>query len=296
MDDRVKHNVHLFVKMAAEDKQEDEREGGIEVAEPKHPLLRPYSATAGRLPGSLLTTLLMQDPRIPFRKWTPERIKEHQDVAKQYEKEYGLDESDIMLSLGSARPLKNLKRVWKRKDLSLPGKLLGTLASPSSDLVTSLERMPNYNPYAHTATIFDPETRIERHELGHATDFEGRRFKLPYSLAYSSVPLFKLYPEHLANKIAEESLDDEATEEEKENLRSMLRRSFGSYMGGAPAAHVNKALTLPAAIVGSALNRAAGKQTFEMSDEEKEKLKARIKERQESRKNKSRAKHLLGLA
>ncbi len=272
------------------------KEAGIEVAEPRHPALRPVSSTVGRLPGALTKGLLLHRPDLPFRKWTEERKGKQREVARQMEKAFGLEDSDVLLSLGSTRPLRNLARVWKRKDLSLPGRLLGTAASPVNDLISTLTRGDNYNPFANTATIFDPEDRITRHELGHATDFESRRFKTPYMLGYSYLPGFKLYPEHRANQLAEASLPDDATEEDKEHLRDMLRRSFGSYMGGEPAKYLAPALTNVAAIAGSAINRAVGSQKYEMSDKQLQSVIEKIRERRKAREGKGALKHLAGIA
>lgn len=272
------------------------KEAGVEVAEPRHPALRPISSTVGRLPGALSKGLLLHRPDLPFRKWTEGKKEKQREVARQVEKTFGMEDSDVLLSLGSTRPLRNLARVWKRKDLSLPGKLLGSAASPIGDAVATLTRGDNYNPFANTATVFDPEDRIARHEMGHAADFESRRFKTPYMLGYSYLPGFKLYPEHRANQLAEASLPEDATEEEREHLRDMLRRSFGSYMGGEPAKYLAPGLANMAAIAGSALNRSIGTQKYEMNDQQLKGIIEKIRERKKARNQKPVLKHLAGIA
>lgn len=213
----------------------------IKLMEPSSWYKRPFSSTFGRLPGTL-TMGMLHRPDLPWRRWTPERVKKLQKAKEKFEEKFGIKDQGI-LSLGAPRVWEQLKNIWKRKDLSIPSKLLGIAATPPSELLSTLQRMPHYNPFSDTAVIFDPEERIAKHEMGHMADWARRRLKLLYTLGTKppvigeSVPvlpaLTTLYPEYVANALAEQTEEDP---EKKEKLRSMLRRSFGSYMGGVHSA------------------------------------------------------------
>jgi hypothetical protein len=52
----------------------------------------------------------------------------------------GLDTPELNITPNRVKPIQNIKRLWQRKDVSIPTKLLGTVVSPMSDAATSLMR------------------------------------------------------------------------------------------------------------------------------------------------------------
>lgn len=266
----------------------------VEVAPPRHPALRPYSSTAGRLPGTLLSGLMLHRPDLPWKQWTPERIQAARRIARAMSARYDLGE-DTLLSLGSARPLRQLARVWKRKDTSLPTKALGTVASPLSALVGTALRSSHYDPWSDTAVAYDPEEAIEGHELGHAADFQGRRAKALYMLA-RALPGVDLYQENLASQLAMGGTEGEdLTEEERERRRNLLQRAFGTYMGGT-AAKLTGGQAFPLAAAGAMLGRMGVAPGFKADEKKLRRMGQKIRERREATEEASTARRLAGLA
>lgn len=226
----------------------------IRVEGPRPAYLRPVSSTIGRL-GNLLGTLPMLHPEIPFKKFTPERQEELKKVVELYrellkEKEDTTNPDDLAVYLGGGRPYDQLKKMWKRKEISIPSKLWGTTTLPIGAILTALTRGDHYNPFSRTATVYNPEAGILAHELGHDIDFSRRKYKLPHMLAYSMLTGAPLYYEGVATRIATQVLKDkldklkalkekgEATDNDVETADKQFKRTgsilspaYGSYVG-----------------------------------------------------------------
>ena len=121
----------------------------------------------------------------------------------------------------------------------------------------------HYNPYSNTANIYSGHEAIALHELGHALDFQRRRFPGLYSLL-RYIPGVALYQEYLASLYAIEFLqrhDDKAGE-----LRAfrLLFPAYSTYVFGAlfdffPSALV-KGLMWPIIVLGHLLGNAIADQ------------------------------------
>jgi hypothetical protein len=268
----------LVVKVATELERSGEStataltKDAIKVLPPGSAWARPYSATLGRLLGMPLWATFHR-PDVPFRRWTPERVGKVRQIAEEIEKKFGMTDEEGLISLGKARPLRQLGRTWQRPDLSVWGKLLGTPKALLGSLVATFLRMPYYNPYSDTAVLFDPEFRVLRHETGHMTDWARRRLKTLYALLYD-LPMAPIFIERIANQLAVAGLAAEIERARKKTpakkvaaekppkgkgtqgeplphpdflatlspaelkrikqLTSMLRRSWGSYLFSEP--------------------------------------------------------------
>lgn len=267
----------------------------LEIAEPVHPLLRPYSATLGRLAGAVTLGLGVHRPDLPFTPWTPERIEAQKKLLEEVEKKYGLEEAPGLLSLGSARVLRQLGRMWSRKDLSLLSKLIGTGLVPVEALIGTLQRGPYYSPLSNTAVVFDPSPELARHELGHMVDWASRRQKLLYQLAMT-LPGLQLLREWRGSARGEASIPPEK-EEVLKRYRNMLRRGFGGYVGS----NVGLPLGLPEQAVGSVIGSMIARMTgapseFGMSAETLKRVREAIKRELERKEKKPAWQHLLGVA
>lgn len=237
----------------------------IRIEPPRPVYLRPVSSTIGRLT-SALNMLPLLHPEIPFKRFTKPKLQEMQKVVDLYrnllkEKEDTDNPDDLTVYLGASRPLDQLKKLWKRKEISIPSKLLSTAQHPLRHLLTAAFRADHYDPLSRTATVYNAEPGILAHELGHDVDFSRRRSKLLHLLAYiAGAPFTPLYYEaqatQIATKVLKNELDKvrglqaigEATPEDVAKLEKQFRRmgnilapAYGSYVGGALAS------TLPVA-------------------------------------------------
>ncbi len=208
---------------------------------------RPVSSTVGRInPATVLPWLLMTHPTVPFKKWTDERQQEVKDIAEGMEAafrdEENRDTDEAAVYLGSDRPFDRLKRIWKRDNLSIPGKLIGTLKWPINALIPPLFRSDFYDPYANTATVYNADPRIAAHEMGHEVDWSRRKWKTMYDLA-KLIPGVDLYQEWQASSTAPEAYNQllknpDLSDEEKEELERKRKElpkltgpAYGSYVG-----------------------------------------------------------------
>lgn len=284
----------------------------LKVEGPRHPLLRPYSATLGRLPGTVSYGLVTGRPGMAWRKWTPERIEMIKRLVQAIEEKYGLEENPGTVYLGGAKPLKQLARVWSRKDLSLPGRLVGTAVTPLSSLLGTLTRSPYYDPYSNTAVLFDPEHSIAAHELGHMVDWAGRGQKTLYHLLRGSaaipglpaieLPVVKPVQEHTATGIAESVLDEELTDKERERAMDILRRAFGTYIGRDVQKLFGLGISLPPfvpqplPIIGAHAMGASKVPSFELGGKALTRIQKRVAGRERVRQETGWLSHLLGLS
>lgn len=237
---------------------------------------RPISSTIGRAASPL--TALVLGSKYPLKAGP---TKEDLEYLEDY---YTNDpDEDIPLAIhpNRVRPLMNLGRVWKRKDLSAAGKLLGTVNSPIIDLAGAMGRRDHYNPWAHSTSLFTKDPAINLHELGHATDFDAKRkyrslYALGRTVPFAGIPV-TLYQEAKASKIAvnnaiEKYIQDLPEEEREATIRRMnrvLSGGFGSYYGtilgslfGAPF------LGLAGALAGQRLG--SGQQPFGKIEDKKD--------------------------
>jgi hypothetical protein len=90
---------------------------------------------------------------------------------------------ELHVTPNRARPFQNIARLWRRGDVSLPTKLVGTAFSPVRDAFTSFSRTTSYNPFGHSVASFDNDPAVLAQALGRAADVGSRKWKAPYSYA-----------------------------------------------------------------------------------------------------------------
>lgn len=214
----------------------------LEITDAAGLLNNPISGTIGRLDSPRIAMIL--GTTAPFKPGASSDDEALSDVIDSLKDMPEL--SDVHLSLGGTTPIDNLSRVWDNKNLSLPGKLFGTLVSPMIDYKTALSRADHYNPYANTVTLFNSDPATLRHELGHAIDFKRKESPILYTLA-RTVPGVTLYQEAKASgyasddaaKVVQNALDSEDTDglamalEDVRRTNRVLGGGFGSYVGSA---------------------------------------------------------------
>lgn len=201
---------------------------------------RPVSGIVGRAFSPLYALMMANED---FLKPGPE--KTDLDAVKGY---YNRDQQDkkkdieLAMYANEAHPIENLKRIWNRKGLSVPGKVIGSVMSPIADGITALTRADHYNPYAHSITSYTNSPGIKFHEMGHAEDFSKMPLKVPYALArglpFLSIPA-TLYQEGKASQLAGKPLNEyiktlpqQDQQFERIKANATLNGGYGSYVGG----------------------------------------------------------------
>jgi len=249
----------------------------VEVAEDRPLYKRPVSGTVGRSLAPLYAATLGSSAF--FRKGSDKEfilnnLNKFVEAEKNMKKSRGTPE--LYIQPGSVHPLEELKRIWRRKDIKAPTKALGTLTHPISSVQRSLMRADSYNPYSHSVSSFHKDPAILAHELGHAEDFGGRKYKGPYSILRSLVPVMLLQEALASSKAGKQFEKSDRSETEKKRLNRVLSGGFGSY-----AAPVISGGNI-APLLGGLAGQAAG---IKWSDVDKKKLKEELKKRKEEKKS-----------
>lgn len=227
---------------------------------------RPVSSTVGRAFSPLYSLMLSNEDFLkpgPKEKDLTNLEKHYSTEAKQQ------DKKDIELAMypNAAHPIENLKRIWKRKGTSVPGKLVGSLLSPLTDGMASLMRADHYNPYAHSITSYANSPAIKLHELGHAEDFADAKYKTPYALG-RAVPLanipITLMQEAIANLKGGDKLNKYVKDNYKKDERDFQLNKGNASLTGSMASYIQGMIPglnmLPpvAAPIASAISRVGG--------------------------------------
>lgn len=255
------------------------------------PISRFTASTLGRVGG--LPSLIMSGRALHNPQATPERIQSHTDTANMFAKARPDQLKDTVLRLGGTNIVDDLVwkkerhgedlpwykqiggRVWNNPRTSLIGKLLGTVGTPISNVMSSLTRGSHYNPHTDTAVQFMDEPSVTEHELGHAIDFNQVTGKKPaksmlgrfgqrlgrdaYGLAYS-IPPVKLWHEGKANIESNEALEEGLADKPDELADRKARRwetlpaGYGSYIGNVAGPQ----FALPGMIAGKAVGMGVG--------------------------------------
>ena len=194
---------------------------------------RLVSATLGRMSSPLMAAVL--GTSAPFREAATMEDPKIRKLVARFKRDKEL--SDVQLSLGSTRPIEQLKRTWTNKNTWLPTKVMGTLAWPSSMMGAAMRRGDYYDPFANTAVVYNKEPAIIAHELGHAKDFKQKGAPGAYMVGRTLPPLM-LYQEYTASRNAAEGMNtqkgsDRIKLKNMERLNRILGGGMGSYVAGA---------------------------------------------------------------
>lgn len=219
----------------------------------KRPLIqRPVSGTVGRLQGGLAG--LMIGDKAFFRRGTTKAdtekfLKEHGQKGVASSNRKGAIPLEI--HSGHGRPIRDLKRVIKRKDLSLLGKAHGLLSTSVAGPLAALARADHYNPHAHSITSYHNSRAVKAHELGHAKDFARKDNPSVYTLAGMIGPV-RLHQEAAASREASNILGKNKKGKKMTSGESrVLGAALGSYIGGMTG------VGLPAVAAGHGIGKAS---------------------------------------
>lgn len=205
--------------------------------------------TVGR-PAGAVTQLLMNPthPASAVFGW-PTRDLVDDDV-RMMDEQYPEELKDTEVRLGGTNTLNDIGRIWTNKRTTVPGKLVGTAATPIGNLFMTLGRGDFYNPYADTVNLFGTKPGMVAHELGHAADFNSGKSRILrdlYTLGRgpdaalariatggSAPGPLSLWQELAANRKALHAAganDDDGTRSAR--VWSAAAPSYGSYAGAA---------------------------------------------------------------
>jgi len=213
----------------------------IEILDKPRPLLRPLSSTIGRLNDPILAALFAS-AKVLGRTATLQGGGHARDLARAIEEFKKVERPDypLQVQLGGYRPWATTKRIWKDPYISRASKALGLSLIPLTYLLTELGRADHYDPIGHIARVYHPDLDILRHELGHAEDWQKKRFPVGEAVAPSLIPgnvdnaVGTMVWEYNANRNAMNRLLKEkgATPEEIRRANKIFSASYGSYVGG----------------------------------------------------------------
>ncbi|MBA7596031.1 hypothetical protein ES703_03000 [subsurface metagenome] len=149
-----------------------------------------------------------------------------QEEVKDYVTRSGLENTTVRM--GHTSIIKDTLRLFydkKLKGVSYLGRIIfGLPTTVIGGLYSKLTRSNHYNPFTRTAHIYADVLAVALHELGHAKDFQNRKYPTLYALA-RAIPFFPLYQEFKASKIADKALP----ESEKGQTGRYLFPAFATY-------------------------------------------------------------------
>lgn len=176
--------------------------------------------------------------------------EETQDYIRSYVSNSGLE--NVTVREGHSRVLKDTLRLFsdkKLKDIPLLSRLfVGVPTTLFGGLIAKLTRADYYNPFTKTAHIYSDIPAVALHELGHAEDYQKRKWKTLYALG-RSLPFVALYQEFKASRAADEALKSE----DKRQTGRYLVPAFATYLGPVVGL-ATLPLTIGAHLVGNLYN------------------------------------------
>lgn len=220
---------------------------------------RPVSGIVGRAMSPIYSLLSANED---FMKPGPIQ-KDIQGLDKYYNT-HKQDAKDINLAIypNAAHPIDNLTRIWQRKGLSIPGKMIGSVLSPVTDLATALTRGDHYNPYAHSITSYVNTPAVKLHEIGHAEDFQKSKLKTLYALS-RGIPIANipatLYQEWVANREGGKKLKQYIKDKYKGGNEFELRKGDATLTGGMASYTLGMLGLPPVGGISSVITRLGGR-------------------------------------
>lgn len=178
---------------------------------------------------SLLPKLLIWDWKVGRHRIT----KETEDALNAYLKVHAEELGNVAVQLNRWAPADSMRRLFKNSKVGAPYRYtIGFLAVLLGD-VLFFDRVlggDRYNPFTHTVYLYSDLPTIALHELGHARDFAGRKWRGSYAL-FRFIPFADLYQEYQASEIAfEYTRDQKLYGLELEGYR-ILYPAYGTYAG-----------------------------------------------------------------
>jgi hypothetical protein len=193
---------------------------------------------------SLLGKLVLWNSKVDSHQISPETIA----FAEQYLVKNEL--SAVKIRFNQYAPIKDFKRLVHNRSVGWPYRYtFGVIMWLNNTLnplggIGRLNGGDHYNPFTNTANIYSDIPAVALHECGHCKDFAGRHWRGTYSLLYSYVPLFKLYPEAKATSDAISYMRAEALAAQEKAAYKVLYPAYSTYLAGETANFIPMGPTL----------------------------------------------------
>ena len=189
------------------------------------------------LPVDILGNIFGALSKLILWNWKMERHwvrEETQEAAKAYVEKNQAELGDVMVRFNEYAPIDSFRRLFANHEVKWPYKYtIGILTTLISDTIM-IDRIfggDRYNPFTHTIHIHSDIPSVALHELGHARDFAGRRYKGSYALL-RMIPFTDLYQEYQASHIAFGYITEEKMDQRKIEAYKILYPAYGTYAGG----------------------------------------------------------------
>ncbi len=212
------------------------------------------------LPVDWLGNLFGVIDKIILWNWKVKRhnITEPTDQAIQaYLDAHPTELGDVVVQVNRWAPVDSMKRLVKNKRVKWPYRVFfGFITVLVFDvlLIDRIFGVDRYNAFTHQVHVHSDLPSVALHELGHARDFAGRRYKGSYAML-RMVPFADLYQEHKATKIALTYMRDEKLLDTELEAYKILYPAFGTYMGG----YLFGMGAIPGALIGHIAGRATAR-------------------------------------
>lgn len=141
---------------------------------------------------------------------------------------------DLKIRYNEYAPIDSLSRLFANKNVKWPYRYtIGFLTTLISDtiLIDRIFGGDRYNPFTHTVHLHSDIPAVALHEIGHAADFNSRRYKGSYALL-RMLPLADLYQEYQASKTAFDYVTVNHLDQTKIEAYNILYPAYGTYLGG----------------------------------------------------------------
>lgn len=141
---------------------------------------------------------------------------------------------DVAIQLNRYAPQDSWRRLFHNKGVKWPYRYtLGLLSVLILDtlLPGRIFGGDRYDPYTHTVHIYSDLPSIALHELGHAADFNERRYRGSYALL-RILPGADLYQEHQATSLAFKYIREQELLPLEIEAYKILYPAYGTYVGG----------------------------------------------------------------
>lgn len=166
------------------------------------------------------------------------RITEPTKLAvDEYLKENADRLGNLAIQYNRYAPQDAWRRLFSNKRVKWPYRYtigLLTVLIVDTILINRIFGGDHYNPFTHTMNLYSDLPSIALHELGHAKDFSGRRYRGSYAFL-RVVPFTDLYQEYIATETAFDYIDKNLQTKDlyhtKVESYNVLYPAYGTYVG-----------------------------------------------------------------
>jgi len=131
--------------------------------------------------------------------------------------------ANVKVRLGYSDPVDDIRGIFARDDINLPGKIFRSGAGAIASLVTAAARGSHYNPFTNNISVYGSSPEVMAHEIGHALDFNRSEDGKVIRVLGRPV-LDKLLPGLIGTQILESAANTEAEKIYEGDPRELRRR------------------------------------------------------------------------